>query len=792
MFRIIDRYILRELLLPFAMALGVLTFMLVIPVVLKQGEELIAKGVEWSIIVSALLKLLPQALSLSIPMALLLAILIGFARLSADREFVALQACGVSLLRLLRPLGFVAALATAASAYETIVALPNANQAWREITYNVVASRIERSVISGVFFEDFPNLVIYVRQVPPEGGWRDVFVADSRHIGTSGQTTVYFAREGWIHLDREKKLVQLELVGGTAHTTFANDPAKYQDSVNERHLISLDPKTVFPDPNSLGKGAPEMTFAELRQAIDAAQQAGDPAYAYRIFWQQKWALPLTCPILALIGLALGATNTKGGKLASFVLGFGVIFVYYVLLWAFQSLAKTGRFSPEWAPWIPNLLMGTLAVALIAWRARSADQPIRLSLPAFWRRRHAVTAAAGSVPRWSRVVLSIRVPNFHLPTPSLLDRYVAREYWRIVLVTIAALLGLFYISTFIDLADEVLSGQTTTGILLRYFVFHTPFFLSLILPMSVLVATLVTVGTMTKNSELIVIRACGVSLYRTAAPLVLFAVMVGASMFALQEWVLPTTNREADRVNRIARGKPPLTSPLAQRWIVGRNGAFYHYDLFDNAANKFVHLWMYDLSDSRWALRRMTYVADASLAADRGGESLSDWQGTNGWVREFASKPARNIAATTVKFETFPERPLQLEPPTFFSNRVVETEQMTYDQLLTYGELRNYIEQLRASGSDAAPFVVALRRKVAFPFVTIIMTLIAVPFATSTGRRGALYGIGIGLTLAIAYWVTTSVFGALGKTGVLTPELAAWAPNILFGGGALYMVLTVRT
>ena len=112
---------------------------------------------------------------------------------------------------------------------------------------------------------------------------------------------------------------------------------------------------MFPDPNSLGKGAPEMTFAELREAIDSAQRAGDPAYGYRIFWQQKWALPFTCPILALIGLALGATNTKGGKLASFVLGFGVIFVYYVLLWAFQSLAKAGRFSPEWAL-EPNLLV----------------------------------------------------------------------------------------------------------------------------------------------------------------------------------------------------------------------------------------------------------------------------------------------------------------------------------------------------------------------------------------------------------------------------------------------------
>jgi lipopolysaccharide export LptBFGC system permease protein LptF len=73
-----------------------------------------------------------------------------------------------------------------------------------------------------------------------------------------------------------------------------------------------------------------------------------------------------------------------------------------------------------------------------------------------------------------------------------------------------------------------------------------------------------------------------------------------------------------------------------------------------------------------------------------------------------------------------------------------------------------------------------------------MTLLAVPFAVTTGRRGAMYGVGIGIVLAISYWVMLSVSGALGAGGVLTPTLAAWTPNILFGAAALYMMLTVRT
>jgi lipopolysaccharide export system permease protein len=220
--RTLDRYLLREIAAPFVITLVVLTFVLEIPVIIREAEALVARGVAWSIIFQVLLTLLPQALSLTIPMAVLIGTLVGFGRLSADREFVALQACGVSLLRLLRPVALVAVVGTAATAYQTIVALPNANQAFREIVYGVMAARVESNVRPRVFFDDFPQRVIYVRNLPEEGGWRDVFFADAQ----AGTVTVYFAREGRIALDREARLVQLQLMDGTsascAHLTRRN------------------------------------------------------------------------------------------------------------------------------------------------------------------------------------------------------------------------------------------------------------------------------------------------------------------------------------------------------------------------------------------------------------------------------------------------------------------------------------------------------------------------------------------------------------------------------------------
>jgi len=139
-FKILDRYLVREIIIPLCLGLIVLTFVLMMPPILKDAEKLIAKGVAWQPIIRALLTLVPQALCITIPMAVLLGILVGLGRLSADREFVALQACGVSVFRVLRPIVLLAVLGTAATAYETIVALPNANQTYREITINVIAA----------------------------------------------------------------------------------------------------------------------------------------------------------------------------------------------------------------------------------------------------------------------------------------------------------------------------------------------------------------------------------------------------------------------------------------------------------------------------------------------------------------------------------------------------------------------------------------------------------------------------------------------------------------------------
>ena len=761
---IIDRYVIRQVLTPFLLGLLVFTFIMIIPVMMDYAEELVAKGVSAETVLALMVRLVPQALALTLPMSLLLALLVAFGRLSADREFVALQACGVSLVRLLRPVGVISVTAWAATSYVLIWGVPEANQSFREIAFNVTADRAEGEVKPRVFFDDFRDLVLYVREVPTSGtGWTGVFLADQRD---PQKASVYVARRGHVTIDREAQRVDLVLEDGNHHTTEPD--GRYDVAQFVRAVLSVNAGDLFP--GGIPKGLQEMTIAELREQIARNEQTIDPStgrpFSTHNEWMQihkKFSIPVACLVFGLIGLALGATHRRDGTLGSFVLGILVVFAYYVPLYVGPSLVK-GSYLPPWlGSWLANIALGALGVMMFVWRDRVADQPIRFPAPAWLQRRRAPGLLPGAG--------ALRI----------LDRYVALSYLRFMLLAVVALVGIFYISTFIDQSDKVFKGTASWGTLLEYFRYATPQWLYYALPVGVLLATLVTVAVLTKNSELIVMKACGISLYRVAMPMFITAAIVGGVLFGLEETILGPSNRRAEELRAQIRGAAPEQfDVLHRRWLVGTEGEIYYYTWFDPRAHLLSGLSVYEFTPGMERITRRTYV-DAATYVETGEEDPLDmWRVERGWSREFDDK-GKISSFTPIAAET-----ARLETADYFGAEELNAE------FMGYSELREYTRMLETSGFDVVAQHVALARKLAFPFVTVIMTLIAVPFAVTIGRSGAMGGIAVGIALAIAYWTVISVFGALGAGGALTPLLAAWAPNLLFASGAAYLLLTVKT
>jgi LPS export ABC transporter permease LptG/LPS export ABC transporter permease LptF len=792
MLKTLDRYVIREVVPPFLLALLIFTFILELPPIMRQLETLVAKGVPWRAAAEIVVLLAPQALGLTIPMGLLVGLLIGLGRLSADREGVALLACGVSPYRLLRPILLLAALATAATMWVMIVAIPDANQRFRVITWDIITKKVETDIKPRVFFEDFPNWVLYPRDQadPGQPGWKDVMVADTSRPPT---TDVFLARRGRLVLDRDKRQVDLVLTDGTRYRTTGQGETDTSTFPGDL-VLKLNPDDVF-RPMELPRGVSEKTIAQLKETIAQKIRGGvDSPHPEIMAIHAKFSIPVACLVFAVIGLALGLTVARDGKLAGFVVGIAVIFAYYVAMFLAESMAKGQVMPASLARWVPNLILGPFGVIALVWRSRFADArlpfriPVRLPALTSWRpaQQPAIVSRAElpvanlphpAVSSHARgrggVVIVVRIPRFAAPVPSLIDRYIARMYLRVVGLSFLALLGLFYISTFIDKSDKIFKGQATTGTVLAFIGYSTPQFVYYIIPISALLSVLVTFGLLTRSSELTVMKACGVSLYRAAIPVLVLSLAFSGVLYALDQQVMARANRQAEILDSQIRGRQARTfSTLNRRWMIGHEGAIYHYGFFDPQRDELTALTIYNPQQSAWRLASQTFVRRALYRNEA-------WTGYEGWVQDFRQSPP--------KWQPVAQTPLKdLETPDYFATEQPVAEMMTVPQL------RDYVAELSASGFNVVPLAVELQRRAAFPFVTLVMALLAVPFGVSTGKRGTLYGIGLGIVIALTYWVASSAFVAIGSGGLLPPVLAGWAPNILTLGLAAYLVLRVRT
>ncbi len=787
---ILDRYVIRLTLPPFLIALGVFTFVLAVEPILDRAKDLLAKGVSIPTAAWLLSTVLPSALALTIPMALITGILIALGRLSGDRESVALVACGVSPLRVLRPLLVLALVAGGIDMYVLVRAVPDANQTFNDIAFRTLTEQTAADIKPRVFYDRFPGKVLYIRDILPDGRWSGVLMADTTD---AQRPSVTLADEGALVIDREQRAVHLVLRRQSTYAPGRTDPRVYLTSSNDELTTTISAESVFGSAHVV-PGLHDMTRAQLAEAIAQHRLRGEPAHQEIIQGQQMFSFPVACVVFAMIGLGVGLNTRKEGRLAGLTLGLAIIMVYYATMglaeaWA-KGAARTaasadllpgGRVDliATWARWIPNIVVGLMGVLALWRQARPNGLNLPIRAPRWWIDWRARAAVRG--PRRREAVVSLaKLPRW-IPLPRLLDRYVGSYFVRVAALAFLGLLALYYIGAFVDLADKI-KRPGDGAVFLNFLINSTPQFLIFVIPVATLIAALGAIGGLTRSGELIVMRACGVSLYRAAAPLLAFALVLSGVLLLVEERVLGEANRTASALRNQFRdehpGQPaPGMAFQNHRWLVGDDGRIYHYALFvladpTNGNRPTIQdLSVFDVEQHPYRLRAHLYAAHARFDG-------ASWRLDQGWAQEFNRDTAvrRDFQDLSVSLANIGE----------FQNANVDPDTMGYFTA------RAYVARLGASGFNVTEERVNLQRRLAFPLVTVVMTLLAIPFGVTIGRKGALYGIGLATILAGSYFLVMTFFVAFGSAGLLPPMLAAWGANILFAAGATYMMLTVRT
>jgi len=213
------------------------------------------------------------------------------------------------------------------------------------------------------------------------------------------------------------------------------------------------------------------------------------------------------------------------------------------------------------------------------------------------------------------------------------------------------------------------------------------------------------------------------------------------------------------------------SAFERHWLTGTDG-FYNYDLYDVRKGSVYGFSIYQVDLNTFAMQRRVYAREAKYQGDQ-------WFLRQGWERTFQRGKS--------KFTTFRTDRMRLPiTPDFFHNPDDDPD------VMKIRELRTYIQKLKRLGFDYVRYAVNLQAKLSFPTVSLILTLIAVPFSFTTGKRGALYGIGISIVMGIAFWFFLALTKSMGYLEIFNPFLAAWTPNILATLFALYMLFKLRT
>src|SRR5947209_7607026 len=711
---------------------------------------------------------LPAALTVTIPMGVLVGILIGLSRLASDSEITAMRAAGVGVSRFLRIIAVFGIVAWGLALLNNIVLAPRSAAALAKLQNTLATSQASFEVQPRVFYEDFKNYVLYVQDTTTASGaaiWKNVFLAD---VSTPGATKITLAQEAVV-TSSGKDAIHLHMVNGEIHDANVRAPEQYTiTTFNETDTILNLPPTPKP--------AQELIPVQQLNTRELLRQTYNPnkefARWYWIEFNRRFALPTACLVLVLIGIPLGLSSKKGGKGAGFVLTIVLVFVYYFISVTGVSLARSGKVAPVLGVWLANIAFAFFGLVLL-WRVDK--MPIQIGLG-----QALISHMKNWTHRWSRAreeersLGLTRQRVFSKRFPLILDDYVLRNFLGHLALILASFMVLVLIFTFFELLSDIIRNKIALVTVGEYLLNLVPTMLyDVITPLTVLLAVLVTFGLMQKSNEITAMKATGVSIYRAVLPVIVIAAFVAVGLFLLEESYLPYANKRVETLRNEIKRKPAQTYLRPDRkWIFGQNNTIYYYGFYDPDRDQFGNIWSFEFNPHTFEIMKRIYADRAHW-----DESLHTWVFSKGWERSFRGNSIENFRFFDVS--TFAELN---EPPTYFKKEVRQSAEMNYE------ELKQYIHDLQQSGFDVVRLRVQLQKKIAFPLITLVMAVLAVPFALSTGRRGALTGVAVALLIAVVYWATAGLFEAMGNVSQLPPALAAWSPDVIFSLAGGYMVL----
>lgn len=348
--------------------------------------------------------------------------------------------------------------------------------------------------------------------------------------------------------------------------------------------------------------------------------------------------------------------------------------------------------------------------------------------------------------------------------TILQRYILRLLLRNLVLSLGVFSILFLVFDFFDRIDNIVSEGGSFLLAVEYFALKLPHIVTLMMPVAVLVATLFTIGLLSRNSEITAMRASGITVFALAKPLLITGLVASITSMAINEGMVPYTSRRVKEIYNIDIRQKHLSGAYSQQNIWWRRGnSFYSVNIFDSRTNTFHLLSRFDIGDEFRVARR------TDALRTRWVDELLGWNMEQ--VQEY--RFGNDGSLVTRRYESLP-LPINDRPESFYN---VEAEPET----MSYLELARFIKRQAADGISVNQYLPDLYEKISFPFVSVIIAFAVLPFALKPARTGSMAAsISAGLVIGFSYYAVHSLSIAFGRAELWNPLVAAWTANILLG------------
>jgi lipopolysaccharide export system permease protein len=357
--------------------------------------------------------------------------------------------------------------------------------------------------------------------------------------------------------------------------------------------------------------------------------------------------------------------------------------------------------------------------------------------------------------------------------SILDRYIAVAWLRLLALCLGSFVAVYMVLDMMDKIPRFIRAGGAASDMVAFFIFKLPEMVGQTASFSILMATLLTLGLLSRNSEITAMRSCGVSLLRISLPMLVLGLLVSLLLLVNTELIVPKSYENMERIERVAIKKQGVNAVFKRNNIWFRSDSMIiQAQLFDPKDKTLKGIIIWSLDAAMNPLQRID-AESALFQNDR-------WVLNKAVIKDFS-----NGEGFTTKTMPTMEIALKLKIDDL---KVLDNNADN----LSYSKLKEYADNLRNGGYQAFRYLTMMHAKLSSPFAAFVMVVLGIPFALRNSRSGGIaLGIGASVGIGFAYFVVNAVLLSYGRSGVLPPLVAAWGANLIFVLGGVWMSMTVK-